>query len=322
MPRAVFGVSLHNHARHLPEALESLLAQTERDLALVLVDDASTDGTPAVVEHYTALDERISTARNERRLGLVGTWRRALELARERHPDAPYFAWASDHDAWHPRWLERVLPELDEHPEAVLAYPGSVRVGDRGEFLHYKASRRFDTAGVADPRERFVRFAQGGRAGDMVYGLFRAEELASVPFRATVGPDRLLLAELALHGEFRQVPELLWYRRYSHKVTSRRQREAFFPEGAPASSRMPWPVAHTLVLAREAPVAGTGAPAARARRGLALRYGRIVTGQQARRRLLRPVVRARRAQRQGTRLARLGLVYAGAARRRLWPAGR
>ena len=46
------------------------------------------------------------------------------------------------------------LAELDAHPEAVLAYPQSVRIGERGEALREQPPWRFDTAGVADPAPR------------------------------------------------------------------------------------------------------------------------------------------------------------------------
>src|SRR4029450_6894003 len=123
MPVAVFGAALHNNARHLPQALDSLLSQTERDLAVVLVDDASTDGTAEGATPYAAAP-RVGYERNPVRLGLIRTWRRALELGRRRHPRAEYFAWASDHDVWDHRWLERMLAELGGHPPAVLARSG------------------------------------------------------------------------------------------------------------------------------------------------------------------------------------------------------
>jgi len=309
-PRAVFGVPMHNHARHLPEALESLLGQSERDLAVVLVDDASTDETDAIAERFAARDERVTCVRNARRLGLAGSWTRAFEEARRLHPGAEYFAWGSDHDAWHPRWLQVLLSELDQHPEAVVAYPRSVRMGDRGEFLHFKPPWRFDTAGVRDPEERFERFVRGGRAGDMIYGLFRADALGAVPFRALVGADRLVLAELAFKGEFRQVDEILWYRRYALRVTSRRQREASFPDGAPVWARTPWPFVHTALLARTLPTPN------RAR--LSGRYLKVVWVQQVNKRIARSGSRIRR----GVKLVRLAIFYAGAARQRLLPARR
>ena len=108
MPRVILGSPLFNHAAHFREAIESVLNQTFADFALVLVDDCSTDETPQIAREYEALDSRVSYRRNDVRLGLIDNSRKAFDLARERHPEAEYFAWISDHDLWHPRWLQEL----------------------------------------------------------------------------------------------------------------------------------------------------------------------------------------------------------------------
>ena len=52
MPRVIIGSPLFNHAKDFPEAIESILSQTFTDFALVLVDDCSTDETPAIAREY------------------------------------------------------------------------------------------------------------------------------------------------------------------------------------------------------------------------------------------------------------------------------
>ena len=42
-------ITTYNYARFLPDALDSVLAQSHRDLEIVVVDDGSTDATAAVV---------------------------------------------------------------------------------------------------------------------------------------------------------------------------------------------------------------------------------------------------------------------------------
>ena len=247
-PTAVIGLPVLNGERHLAEALESLLTQTRGGLAVVVVDNASTDATAEIVATYAELGVApIAYARNERTIGLADNWRRAFDLAGEHHPAAPYFAWGSDHDVWHPRWHELLAAELEAHPEAVLAYPASVRIDDAG--AEYPArGNGFETAGVADPEERLRLAARRMTGvGDMVYGLFRREALErSGPFPRVVLPDRLQLLRLTLEGEFRHVPQRAWSRRYPAGVvmTNARQRRTSFPEGAPLRSYLPWSLSH------------------------------------------------------------------------------
>lgn len=255
------GVPLYGRAPWLREALDSLLAQTYSDVAFVLVDDCSPDESFAIASEYAQADPRVSIFRNPERLGLVRSWRRTFTLAREAHPQARYFAWGSDHDLWEPGWLEALVAVLDAAPAAVLAYPYSVRLSVEGEVV--SISRWFETAGVHSARRRLTLSASRMAPGNMVYGLFRVSALVRAgPFPCVVGPDRLLLAHLAVLGEFRQVPEVLWQRRFEERVTARRQRAAFFPDRRPPLyTYVPWWIVHGAVLLWRYAVYGEARPA-------------------------------------------------------------
>jgi glycosyltransferase involved in cell wall biosynthesis len=260
-PRVVIGAPVFNHARECREAIESLLAQSFRDFRLVIVDDCSTDGTTALAQEYAATDSRVEYTRNERRLGMIDNWRRAFDVSVERWPNAQYFAWASDHDLWHPNWLEHLVAALDEAPEAVLAYPLNRRVGLQNEITD-KRSWIFETRGVSGRGRRFRMATRRMSAGNMIYGLARVKDISSCGvFRHVLVPDRLLLMELSLRGEFRQVPEVLWWRRWYGGIFSLgRQRRSFFPNGRPLYAYVPWWISHASVLAWVYGVRGEGRP--------------------------------------------------------------
>ena len=249
-PRVVIGAPLYAQERHIGEALGSLLAQTFSDFALVLVDDASPDGTVAAARAAIAGDPRVELTVNPHRTGMLVNTNRAYALARARHPQAEFFALGSDHDVWDERFLERLVTALDARPEAVLAYPLTERVDAAGDVVG--GSWRFSTEGVADPRERLRRGLRRMVSGDMIYGLLRTSALpVDALYRPVLAPDREALAELALRGEFVQVPERLWRRRFVGLASLERQRRAFWPDGgAPRSARAPWWLVHTALAAR------------------------------------------------------------------------
>jgi hypothetical protein len=241
-PVVGIGVTLHNRAVYLCEALDSLLAQSYPHFRLVLVDDGSTDATEAMARAYERRDPRVRYVRCEERRGMIAAWRAAFELATAEGAD--YFAWASDHDRWDPYWLETLVEELERHPETVLAYPLTARMDASGLPLP-KAARRFETAGLTDLGSRWRRFSRSDAvaAGDMVYGLMRPEAARRAGiFRDVLCPDRLLLAELTLQGQIRQVPEVLWFRRQFSAGSVARQRSSLFPPGIkpPSVLTPPW----------------------------------------------------------------------------------
>ena len=271
MPRVILGSPLFNHATHFREAIESLLNQTFRDFALILVDDCSTDETPDIAREYAALDSRVWYCRNDLRLGLIDNSRRALALARDRHPDAMYFAWVSDHDLWHPRWLQALVDVLDANPHVVLAYPMNRRIGPSGELLK-RLPWRFDTFGEASRWTRLRVGVRHMRAGNMVYGLFRIGVLQRAGvYRRVLVPDRLLFAELSLYGQFKQVTQVLWFRRWYGRVFSlARQRASFFPSRRPLYAYVPWWLSHTAIFFWMYTVRGKGVPEVSRAGGFAL----------------------------------------------------
>jgi hypothetical protein len=86
------------------------------------------------------------------------------------------------------------------------------------------------------------------RAGDMVYGVYRREPMRRAGIiRRLLLPDRLLLTELSVQGEFVYVPRALRYRRITGRATLARQRASLFGDEAPAYTRLPWWFVHTAV---------------------------------------------------------------------------
>jgi len=244
IPRAVFGLPAYNHAHKLRQSLESLLNQTERNFRLVVSDDCSTDETPAILEEYAGRDHRIIHTRGPRRLGYIGNARRCFELAREHYPSAEYFAWASDHDVWHPRWLEVLALALDENPGAAIACPNVYRIDADGEILSAKPAR-CTTLGERLSVGRFARTFAEIAPGDMIYGLMRAnilEKAGVLPWHLM--PDRLILMLLSLYGSILSVPEFLWYRRYRRLASLKRQMQASFSDEVPAYLHFPWWMTH------------------------------------------------------------------------------
>jgi glycosyltransferase involved in cell wall biosynthesis len=328
-PRVVIAAPLFNKAGYVEAAVRSLLAQTYRDFALLLIDDRSDDGTTEICRALAAEDERIVLEVNDTRLGMLGNSNRALSLARERFPDAEYWALGSDHDIWLPRWLETVVGLLDSDPDAVLAYTLAVRVDADGEpYGGRPAPWRFETPGVRDPRARLAAAVRWMVAGEMIYGLFRLSALAEIGmlYRPVLIPDRLLLSELALRGTFRQAPEVLWHRRFRGLALLDRQRRVFFLDDVPLYARTPWWAQHTGALLLAYGIRGDFEPQISRAAGvrLAARYLPLALAHRGRRRIarLRRLLKRLRPQKVAYKavsrtLARIGPQTGAAARHTL-----
>lgn len=105
-------VPAHNAAEALPTALASLAAQRGVALEVIVVDDASTDGTAAVAEAFAARDGRFRVLRQAHNQGAYAARNRGLAAARGA------FITVHDSDDWsHPDKLAVQAQGLEAHPE-------------------------------------------------------------------------------------------------------------------------------------------------------------------------------------------------------------
>ena len=105
-------MSVYDGAPFVAQAVASVLAQTDPDLELIVVDDGSTDATPALLAGIA--DPRLRVQRQSR-TGLTRALNRALGLAR-----APLIARLDADDLALPERLARQRAFLAAHPEVGL----------------------------------------------------------------------------------------------------------------------------------------------------------------------------------------------------------
>lgn len=103
-------IPVYNREKFVVAAIESALQQTCSDLEIVVVDNASTDGTWAACGAIASRDERVRLYRNETNLGPVRNWLRCIELARGAYAK---ILWSDD--LLTPDFLEKTLPLLTEN---------------------------------------------------------------------------------------------------------------------------------------------------------------------------------------------------------------
>jgi len=213
-PAISIGMPVYDGERYLEEALDSLLGQSCGDFNLVISDNASTDNTEAICREYAGRDRRIRYVRLERNIGGPRNWNHVVTLA-----TAPYFKWASANDVCHRDLLRCCKEVLDAEPNVVLAYPRTNLIDEHGnvieecnDVLHLRE---------ADPCDRFMRLVNTIGLNNAQAGLIRTEVLRRTGLEGVHrAGDIPLMAELAILGEFHEVPERLFYRRMAPDATT------------------------------------------------------------------------------------------------------
>src|SRR5580700_5240809 len=115
MARVSVLLTCFNHLKFLPQALDSVRAQTYRDFDVLAIDDGSTDGT----REWLAQQKDIRTVCNARNLGTYGSLNAALERT-----SGELVAILNDDDVWMPEKLEKQVQLLDGDPEIGIVHTG------------------------------------------------------------------------------------------------------------------------------------------------------------------------------------------------------
>jgi len=226
MHRTTFAIPCRDGAAFLPDLLDSLAAQTCSAFDLLLVDDASTDGSADVARRR--FGDRIRIARNPEPLGLIPNFNRCAELV-----ETEFFCIAHADDRYAPDYLRRMIEALDARPEAALAHCLARSLDDAGRVWDAPAERfkrRFwRRLPARDPATQF-RLLQAGNHVVCPSALFRTHAFRSVgAFRADLryAADWELWLRMSLRGlPFVAVPEPLFaYRRHAGSATNEAARD-------------------------------------------------------------------------------------------------
>ena len=206
VPRLSLGLPVYNGERYLADAVDALLAQTFTDFELIISDNGSADRTAEIARHYASIDPRVRFIQHPQNRGSTFNHNFVIEEAR-----GEFFKWVSDDDLYAPNLLERCIEALDSRPEVALAHAWTAFIDEAGRITNPIDYGLTTDVPDAVARFRSVLYTDGG---DDIYGVIRMAVLRDTkPFGSYHWADRTFVAELALRGQFHNVPDFLYFRR-------------------------------------------------------------------------------------------------------------
>lgn len=120
-------VACYNYRNFVAEAIESVLAQSIPPDEILVIDDASTDGSEEVIARYA---DRVRFVRNPENLGIVGNFNKAVGLTR-----SEYVLFLGADNRMRSDCVERYKAALDGSPDAGVAYCDMLIFGARAKML-------------------------------------------------------------------------------------------------------------------------------------------------------------------------------------------
>ena len=149
-PKVSILIPSYNHAQFLPAAIESVLAQTYRNLELIIVDDGSSDNSLEVASSYAAKHPsivRLFTHADRANLGISATVNEGFKQS-----TGEYFSGLPSDDMLMPDKVEQQVRYLQNHPDVGWVYAKVQLVDDEGNSLPHTFGHDVTNEGSAVER--------------------------------------------------------------------------------------------------------------------------------------------------------------------------
>lgn len=136
MPLVSVIIPSYNSAKHISETIKSVLVQTMGDLEVLVVDDASSDGTVDIARELSRHDSRVRLMLQPENAGVALARNRALSVAQGR-----YIAYLDSDDLWLPEKLELQIAFLAEKGAGACftSYETIEEDGEHRNYVHVPA---------------------------------------------------------------------------------------------------------------------------------------------------------------------------------------
>lgn len=216
-PRVSVLLPVFNGARFLDEAVRSILRQEQVDLELIVIDDASTDATPQLIDRWRREDSRVVALTLPVNVGASAALNAGLDHAR-----GIYIARQDSDDISEPGRLAAQSAYLDREHDVVLVGAKYVRIDARGRGIS-------SASDAESPAVLSYLLNFENALGVPGQGMFRADVARQIggfsrEFRYAQGYE--LWARLARHGRVAVFPEvLLRYREHRMRTSLLHARE-------------------------------------------------------------------------------------------------
>lgn len=126
-------MGIFNCENTLPEALDSLYAQTYKAFNIILCDDGSTDNTYEIAKSHSEKFDNILLIKNEKNKGLSFSLNHCLKYA-----NTEFIARMDGDDVSLPTRFEKEINFLDTHPEISIISTSIVYFDENGDYKYGK----------------------------------------------------------------------------------------------------------------------------------------------------------------------------------------
>jgi glycosyltransferase involved in cell wall biosynthesis len=209
LPLVSIALCTYNGEKFISQQLESILKQSYPNIEIVVVDDCSTDNTFSILEDYADKNDKIKLTRNDKNLGFIGNFEKALRLSQ-----GTYIAFSDQDDVWD---VEKIKTQVENIEGNKLIYHDSVFIDSEGNSLKTRISDLKKMYEGGDPRAFLFNNCVSGHSILMEKSL--VDEI--LPFPVDIFYDWWIAFVALNKGSIKFLPKtFVSYRKHNHSITN------------------------------------------------------------------------------------------------------
>lgn len=213
-------MTVYNEEQYLPLSLQSILDQSYQNIEIIIVDDASTDNTPAIIASFAQKDNRIRAYFRGKNTGPCTCSNFAFKYV-----TGKYIARMDADDIAHKRRIEKQVAFMENHPEVGMSGTQSSVIDEYGKrisTLKYPTSYK----GVHDALFVITPILH---PTSMYRTDIRSKFNITYKKKYPVGNDLLFMFDFLQYGSLANIPyELLKRRVVSESITHSNPKQSFW----------------------------------------------------------------------------------------------
>lgn len=140
MPLVSVIMPSYNHEKFISEAIESVLGQTFEDFELIIIDDASIDQSPQIIQEFSPKDNRIKKIFHKENLGIAKTLNDGVK-----NSIGKYIALIASDDLWVSEKLEKQIKILEKNKNLVV-WCNSAIIDSESKHTGEKSNEKYKNA--------------------------------------------------------------------------------------------------------------------------------------------------------------------------------
>ena len=126
-------IPCYNQGKYVSDAIKAVLAQTYKNIEIVVINDGSTDNSSEIIKTFVDKNQNISFLNNKENRGVIYARNMAIEAA-----NGEYILPLDADDTIEPTYIEKAIKVLNDNPNIGIVYCKARMFGSKNKYWNLK----------------------------------------------------------------------------------------------------------------------------------------------------------------------------------------